>query len=183
MSASSVRTLVHCAVKCRRPPDLKTVSYLLGLQHAIYLCLYIFEAFEHLFQNGLKWRGLSQLGEKCSFESCLLTSKQLSVAKSFAMAQSEATFGWFESNAIAAFRTKALEATNFVAIWAILNWLCWKFAKGWPNCFRTFKWSLTYNEFITCFQEFYIPNLWFFFHETFFAFFFRAAKCLFFTLF
>ena len=71
----------------------------------------------------------------------LLTSKQLSVAKSLAMEQSETVSLCPESSALAAFRTIILEATSLVAICASWNWLCWKSARGRPNCRRTSKWS------------------------------------------
>ena len=52
------------------------------------------------------------------------TSKQLSVAKSFAIEQSWTVSGWFVSSARAAFLTIARAATRFVAILARVNWLC-----------------------------------------------------------
>ena len=52
------------------------------------------------------------------------TSKQLSVAKSFAIEQSWTVSGWLVSRARAAFLTIARAATRCVAILASVNWLC-----------------------------------------------------------
>ena len=86
------------------------------------------------------------MGHPWPCTSGIHTSKDLSVANSFAMAHNLTACESSASRAAAAFRTNALEATNVVAIWANSNWLCWKFARVLPNCFLTWicEWTCTH---------------------------------------
>ena len=92
----------------------------------------------------------------------LRTLKQLSVAKSFAIAAKDGASGCCSWTATAALRTIKRDATKSVAISASLNWRyykkqivqhslstfdlhfrTWDSINAWPNCFRTFKYSNT----------------------------------------